>query len=348
MHGIKNSRRNFGKILAGTLLLGTDWSLRHFANTQEPYARFYNREIAPRKGSRLMRKEFITAKIPTDQERKRLSDEFPKINGKSQVIASEKFFEGTLFEELNVSPKVFEEYIQRSRKHITDFFSFVGLSKELPEIEFHLLRKEGEIKRSDERVHLYVSHTALKSSLIGNYELEFRGSRKYMIISQEENLGGRVEIHVVATFDKNKVILKHDYVSPIVISAGLDPVRSYIAPPAETLHYVLRNATLKRAQKEINAIWINKNPKTLEEKWLSTFLQEESLKEEGIVHAALNLFARDDLAKIGVSSQELETICNSFKSDSRYSLVPKLEERMQREGCKEVVGGYFSNTLKEF
>ena len=98
MHGIKNSRRNFGKILAGTLLLGTDWSLRHFANTQEPYARFYNREIAPRKGSRLMRKEFITAKIPTDQERKRLSDEFPKINGKSQVIASEKFFEGTLFE----------------------------------------------------------------------------------------------------------------------------------------------------------------------------------------------------------------------------------------------------------
>lgn len=336
------SRRHFGKMIAGSILAlgGTGVYL---LTRGEPYSAFYHREIASRKGARLVRTEFLKEKNPIGEERKTLIDQLVKKTGKRPVIAREQFFEGNLFNEWSVSSGFFEEYALRSKKHIAQFFDFVDLSSALPHIEFHLLGKKGEIKRSDENIHFYVAHEVFDSPLIGNYELNSLGSGKYLLLSLEENLGGGFSLEVGAHLDKNRISLNASS-TPIVLSAGIHPVKSYNSPPAETLHYVLCKSTLKGIEEEVNKIWEKKEePRKLEIEWLNPIIQEGFQREEGIVHAALNQFVRKNRRAIGVSSKELERMLDTYKSDTRYRYVPSLEKQMEREGGNKIVRKYFAN-----
>ena len=241
----------------------------------------------------------------------------------------------------------FNEYQRRSRKTINEFLSFVGFNDRTPRIEFKILTKETLIE-SPRRdfIPIYTVHEIFDCPLMGDYQVKIGKIQTRAYASGEVNFGGGFNLNVGVSRKEKDSPVYQEKISPIVVSAGINAVKSYNSPPAEIFHYLLRDHTLRNMNAHIRSSREERREE-LPDALIKEIIEDEIRKEEGIVHAALNIFVENNRRKIGVTLDEIDHVLISEREDPHYRYVPGFRKQMEREGCAKIIREYCSPPNKK-
>ncbi len=335
------SRRKFiaggAKALTAAMALG---GLGYFLNYEVSYARWYEKNI---KNAR--RKKDIHTDLLKESE---LSEEWKRIlmeklndEMKDEILES-KFYKGISFDLFDVEERIFKKYVSKNRKAINEFFSYAGLEDRIKnlDIKFEKLKKEKKLENpQDNKITFYVA-LQLFDCVVGRYFLDVNGRKGRADVISEESFAGEFNTGSNFYFSNHGIKLKFQDTSPIVISAGIDAIRSYTTPSAEMLHYFLRKTTAKSIEREINKKWESLGKlRGLAISSIEEIMEEAVKREEGIVHGAINSFVEENGKRMGLTENELKKYLSSYQ-ESRYMHIPFVMDLIKKKGCKEVVRNY--------
>ena len=343
----KVSRRRFlkaaGALSASGAVLGIA-GIIYSLKEEEVYAEWYKRNFKDVDNERIFHPSLAREISPSEEETTFLLNETEKKLGRKFQIEESRFYKGQTFLPLNLNEDSFKEYIFRSERRISEFFSFIGLEDRLLEIEYHNLAITTKLEHpSENKIPLYITFKFFSTALIGKYKAKIDKRSVTIIGKEEDDLGGEIRLESTYRVDKEKIELISHKVHPILISADISAIQSYTSPPAETLHYILRKPTYKSVERDVNDFWIKLGkPDILPKNFFDETTWEGMRREEGVVHAALHLFVESKEKEIGLSIDEIKANNSDYTKDV-YRYIPYVRKLMEAEGCKKIVKKYLEN-----
>ncbi len=340
-------RRSFiGKsaLILGSLALGGG----AWYNTREsPYAPFYHKHLAKARGERFVHEAFIKEIQPTPEEEQERITRLRKGLPPETKILKNTFYQGRAFYRLTTSDQVFADYSQRIKHALNAFIDFAGLEKHMPYVTLEKLTLTTSVQSpTPERIPLYVAHTCLDMKLAGKHIIEWNGKRQEIASVLEEDVGGEMTHELTYTKSIDAITVTSKGTRPVLISAGTNPLKSYNSPLAEVLHVMLWPHTLRQAEADVNRWYATFEGKNAEQitpditAGIGKRLVENVHREEGVVHAALDLFMKERLQKLGIAHTVFETSVHNQTTDDRYKYIPRMEEAIKQRGCKQVIAEY--------
>jgi len=232
----------------------------------------------------------------------------------------------------------FQQYSKYQEEILSSFLSFIDW-KPQPKINFYNMKKKSNIVFSDEnQLNIFAGHRFWYSGKIRRAEKNGQILGFLTNPNDFEALGGRSvgDMKFEYTTEGMKLSAEPRH---ILVSAGLNPVMSYQSPASEVLHTLLAKPGIGFIQNEVNKL-NRENPKPSFEKYqqvIDKFSDEIMLKEEGIVHAASDLFLSSRLKEAGLTAQELEAIAAIRENGSQYVRVKEAKEIMGRKGVGNTI-----------
>lgn len=317
--------------LTATFLL---FSSNHIKTDRERgYQRFYDENIRGIKANDLEHPDFIKQTEPAEEEKRILKLELEKKLGKDIRIVSERFYQGQVFKELKVREEVWSEYERRALKNTTNFFAFLGLANEIPNVKVERLQKDTKLLApTKELVPVYVVLEATEPGAIGEIVLNTAHGLQNIRLLKREFVAGSIDRKYSLNFTPERFDISWEE-SPIIISAGFDPISSYWAIPCEVLHHHLAMNTLRFIGDNIRAS--AKEGEFTSEKYNK--IQEKAINlEEGLVHGASEIFVEKNEMREGFRRLDVDTLFRRLNGSEGYGYVSKVKELMERKGCRDV------------
>jgi len=339
-------------VLGGLMLLGGGiW----YASRETPYATFYQEKIKGARGERFIHPLFIKEIHPTSEEESVHIGKLQKGLPSGAKILKNTFYEGKAFYGLTVTDEVFREYTQRIKQGLTDFMTYAGIEKQMPHVSFELFTSDTNIRgptQSD--IPLYIAHECLDMKLAGKHLVEWNGQRKELASVLEENVGGEMTHDLQYEKKQDAITISPQGTKFVLISGGINPLKSYNSPLAEVMHIILWPYTVRNIERATNTWYAGLNGTnsakfTPEEKVaLHRHLEQGVMREEGVVHAALDLFIRERRKKLGLTETEVEKSEKKQAEESRYKYIDQIKEAIRQRGCRNVVADYQRDTSTLF
>lgn len=338
---VVESRRSFLKKGLAGILTTVSGRIVGEEKLAQNYGEWYQQNMVGRGGEWFTRDEFVKHHEPSVEDLEREEKKFREIAGPNAVIIGKKDVVGKGFRTLNVSERTFEEYEIRSDKVIREFIDFVGV-KGLPELEFRrFTRNTPLVELTRNKLFYFVCDTIAENSVISIIKFLEEGVQRGATLVSGKSMGGYVAFREGIYYEGGKFIIKSKSEGPIMVSTGISQVLSYSVPASETLHFLLHQNTLRRIEDSINKkvarIGRLISP---DDPFLWEDLVQGHYLEEGVVHAAMDIFLEKNAKREGMLQNELEELRVKQNGSERYSLVPKYTELMRRDGVAKVVQDY--------
>ena len=329
-------RRTFTRNIAvGALAAGgiTAW-LAHEQPWHVPYQLWYDKNCAERRSSgEFMHPEFREEHIPSEEMKAEFAKAFSKYQKNSFAkIDTINYWDGKAFTEFSGNDIAFREFEARARAATKQFFQFVGIEKELPQLAFYRLTSATPIVKEKNALHYYVAGTMKEGHIAAYYGVLRSGMKESALLVRDkgDRSGGvfKTMETILLKANNDNFVLKDEVAPIILITAAQDAIMSYSSPPAEALHYALRSVRQNGTIEDLNT-WLLSNGKQGEvEEHIEKFGREWLHREEGVVHALLDDFLEKQQARERFSAKEMSDYIHVAPKEP-YHLVPLIRAALK-------------------
>ena len=226
----------------------------------------------------------------------------------------------------------------RIRNELKSFYDFLN-ERETPQWNVHLWKPSTAVKpQSRQQAHIFLAGTIMSTNTC-NYKVRREKGVLNIDASNEHTVYGRYDLFYSYSEEKDRLKVNLDKNLPILIAAQEDSKRVLGSLLSETLHYMLRDATLSHIQEELNNLpGQSKRSMQQKKKDFATISTGWLHKEESVVHGLVEHYISENAQKLGFSKEKSHT--HYAKGDPRYDRVPRMQKKIAEFGINWAYRGY--------
>jgi len=316
--------------------------------SDESYQDWYERSFKVTAGKTFVHPAFhMNNHSPTPVEMSDLNGEIIekiRMGGVPYQLVWRSFTKDTRFSVLDVSDSVMREYERRSKESIREFFEFIGMGAEVPRVSFHRAGPHTELRLPNKgEVPMYFV-ADIADLVRGEFDLVVGDAKEEHERTIIYPMLGRADSYGVYDLDYGDRVYKlRKFVQePILVSPGNLAIDCYTSPPAEVLHFVLRDVRIRGGLKDRNDYLLRQTDAQgnvrIDDTDIYRIGNDWSEFEEGVVHAALDVFLERNNGRLGFPQRDIDRYFEH--NPQAYHLVPRIRDHMRRNSVPEFFERY--------
>ncbi len=310
-------------------------------HTSLPYNQWYDHHLKNAIGQTFMHPSFpMRPYDPTREEITFFDREFTSHLGRKYIPGQLQFSQRREFTRSTITNSALEEYTLRVNNMLDNFFSWLEITSEKPQITFNILGPKTPISPNEKDWFFVAKHTHIQRA---TYPLN---KTEAINIEAGTLVGGEMFPAAEYTLDSKKgYLLREVTLAPPIISGNLGSIDSLAHPLAEALHHTLRNNRRIAAYFELYHWWESQGkPSTYNEAEtvgkVSGIYSSIMSMEEAIVHESLHKFLHTILGQEEIPFSSWNKYFYSKSAKRQYAKLPLIRAELTRTPAAELLREY--------